>query len=34
MIELDQRNLTVRHSDGTVTVSSANNDLDTDEDAC
>ena len=33
MIELDQRNLTVRHSDGTVTVSSANNDLDADEDA-
>ena len=33
MIELDQHNLTVRHSDGTVTVSSANDDLDADEDA-
>ena len=32
MIELDQHNLTVRHSDGTVTVSSANDDLDVDED--
>ena len=32
MIELDQRNLTVRHSDGTVTVSLANDDSDADED--
>ena len=33
MIELDQRNLTVQHSDGTVTMSSANDDSDADEDA-
>jgi len=32
MIELDRRNLTVQHSDGTVTVSSANDDSDADED--
>lgn len=33
MINLDQRNLTVRRSDGTVTVSSTNEDSDADEDS-
>ena len=33
MIELDQRNLTIQHSNSTVTVSSANNNSDADENA-
>jgi len=33
MIELDQCNLTIQHSDSTVTVSSANNNSDADENA-